>query len=146
MLHDVFIVTVSADSYLISHSSALDHPAPLEKFLPPFRLRSRVRIRDVTADHDVWTLWGMPRDQAGLPVRSWRFGSGGAAEAVWEWPSGIPELELGDGQNGCWDLRAGIENIGVHLIATKGTLRGSHSQDRTHCSWRPRRGQGSVST
>ena len=39
VLHDVFCVPSARNKYLISYESGPEHPAPLAKLLPPFRLR-----------------------------------------------------------------------------------------------------------
>jgi hypothetical protein len=117
----VFIFLRSPDTYLISHDSPSTHPNPLQILLPPFRLRSKVRIKDVSDQWDVYATYGddrqagaeatheLPADHLGAkqPQRLWRFGSGGAAESQWSWPNGVRDLGLAEGEVGCWDLRLG---------------------------------------
>jgi hypothetical protein len=108
-------------TYYIVHETPADHPAPLESTLPPFKLRSKVRIRDVTAEWDVWTSWS---EEAGpLPQRSFKAGSGGGSEAQWTWPDGIRDLRLGEGELGCWDLRAQTSDSGRQMLVPKGKTR-----------------------
>lgn len=113
MLHTSFNFIVSPTRYLITHESS-DHPAPLAEHLTPFRLRSKVRIRDVSDEWDVWAAWG----SAAEGVRRWKFGSGGAAEATWK---NIPPLAVGPAEVGCWDLRAA--GMGAQILVPKGCSR-----------------------
>lgn len=116
VLHTVFIFLRSPDTYLISHDSPSTHPAPLQTLLPPFRLRSKVRIKDVSDQWDVYSTFnddlsdpsGADQNQSPLPQRTWKFGSGGASESQWSWPNGVRDLGLKDDEVGCWDLRAGM--------------------------------------
>lgn len=99
VLHDVFIFPVEKDRYLITHEA--DHPFPLQKYLAPFKLRSKVRFKDVSADWRTWGVWGSNPDPK--PERAWKLGSLGAAEASWSWPNGTAKIA----GIGCWDLRVG---------------------------------------
>jgi folate-binding protein YgfZ len=119
VLHTVFCIPSRPNTYLISHESGAGHIAPLAALLPPFRLRSKIKIRDVSAEWDVWSAWGAEASPA--PSSSWRFGSGGAAERIWSWGEMAP-LGLGDGEVGCWDLRAGFgpAGMGRQLFVPKG--------------------------
>lgn len=112
VLHTVFIFCLP-DRYLIAHESPPNHPAPLAKLLPPFKLRSKVRFADVTDEWDAWAAWGDGHDPQPAPMANWRMGSGGAAERLWTWPNGRAEI---DGV-GTWDLRAGL---GKQLLLPKG--------------------------
>lgn len=94
----------STPTYYILHETPSDHPAPLDQILPPFKLRSRVKIRDVSPEWDVWAAWG--KGGGPDPLRTFRLGSGGAAEAQWSWPDGMKALNLSEKELGCWDLRA----------------------------------------
>jgi hypothetical protein len=125
VLHTVFILpiqTAKVPTYLITHSSPTTHPSPLADLLPPFKLRSKVRIRDVSDQWDVCSAWG--DDAQGGPTRTWRFGSGGAAESVWSW-KGAPENLSSEDEYGCWDLRAGFgsQGMGKHILIPKGKSR-----------------------
>ncbi|KAK8844683.1 hypothetical protein IAR55_006532 [Kwoniella newhampshirensis] len=122
----------SPPSYLISHESPSVHPAPLQSLLPPFRLRAKVKIRDVSSEWDAWSAWGSSSSSSSTegvaegsdgtrPIRSWRMGSGGAAESQWVWEDGrVGDLGLGDGEVGSWDLRAGWGSMGRQLLVPKG--------------------------
>ncbi|KAK6904814.1 mitochondrial protein [Kwoniella mangroviensis CBS 8886] len=120
-------------SYLITHESPIVHPAKLEEFLPPFKLRAKVRIRDVS---DQWDLYSAYASTSSLekgkgPERNWKFGSGGAAESQWSWKDGVQDMELKENEVGCWDLRAGWgqDGLGRQVLVPKGdkpSLASSH--------------------
>lgn len=109
---------------MISHESPPDHLAPLQTLLPPFKLRSKVRIRDVSSEWDTWAAWGDNVAAEGAqPTRVWRPGSGGANESQWSWPDGVRDIGVAESEVGCWDLRAGM---GMRQILTpKGQRRES---------------------
>ncbi|CAK9779781.1 Aminomethyltransferase folate-binding domain-containing protein [Cutaneotrichosporon oleaginosum] len=112
VLHTVFCIPSKPNTYLISHESGPGHIAPLATLLPPFRLRSKIKIRDVTDEWDVWSAWG-GEAPAPAPTSTWRFGSGGAAERIWSWEGEMAPLGLADAEVGCWDLRAGFGPAGM---------------------------------
>lgn len=125
-MHTVFSVPSKANTYLISHEAG--HPSPLDKLLPPFRLRSKVRFKDVSEEWDVWSAWGSDgvySAESPQPLESWRFGSGGAAERVWTWENGVAPLGISDAEVGCWDLRAGwgAAGMGRRVFVPKGQKR-----------------------
>jgi folate-binding Fe-S cluster repair protein YgfZ len=123
VLHTAFIFLPRPDTYLISHESPPDHPAPLHKLLPPFRLRSKVRIKDVSSEWTAWSAWG--RDMAGpAPRRIWKFGSGGAAESHWEWDT-VRDTSVASDEVACWDLRAGFgrHSMGRQMLVPRGQQR-----------------------
>ncbi|WVQ82624.1 hypothetical protein IAT38_004756 [Cryptococcus sp. DSM 104549] len=131
VLHTAFIFPGPNSSYLITHESPADHPAPLNTLLPPFRLRSKVRIRDVTEQWDAWSAWGDSLEDTLRPTRTWKIGSGGAAESHWSWDGGVRDVGTSKDERGCWDLRAGWYNMGRQLVVPKGTkptLASSHDQ------------------
>ncbi|KIR51014.1 mitochondrial protein [Cryptococcus gattii Ru294] len=135
VLHTAFIFPRSKNSYLITHESPEDHPAPLLSLLPPFKLRSKVRIKDVTNQWDAWSAWGSDLQGGPHPIRTWKMGSGGASESHWDWEGGIRDLGLRDDEAGCWDLRAGWPRMGRQLLVPKGekpSLATSHDLGNVH--------------
>ncbi|WWD22769.1 hypothetical protein CI109_107262 [Kwoniella shandongensis] len=121
----------SQQKYLISHESGADHPAPLQSLLPPFRLRAKVKIRDVSSEWDAWSAYGEEGlGEGSRPIRNWRLGSGGAAESQWVWEDGkVRDLGLAEGEVGSWDLRAGWGGMGRQLLIPRGkkpSLTSSH--------------------
>jgi hypothetical protein len=131
ILHSVFSVPTKPGTYLIAHERTSPELAtPLHTLLPPFRLRSKVRFKDVTSEWDVWAAWGHDEGVASGPAPSatWRFGSGGAAERLWSWEGGaggVAPLGVSATEAGCWDLRAGwgAEGMGRKLFVPKGEKR-----------------------
>ena len=127
MIYTAFIIPVknSTPTYLVSYAASPpdSETLPLAKLLAPFRLRSKVKIRDVSTAYDVYGAWG-PHESGLDPERSWKFGSGGAAEVSWTWRNGARPVELGTDEIGCWDLRAGFQGgMGRHVIVPKGKTR-----------------------
>ncbi|KAH0840006.1 hypothetical protein J3R83DRAFT_968 [Lanmaoa asiatica] len=83
VLHDVFLFTSPASpspTYLIDHDPSPSESPPLLSLLKRFVLRSKVRIRDVTQEWDVWAAWGGPSQ---AQQRSWHWAASGAVEPVW---------------------------------------------------------------
>ncbi|ODN89617.1 mitochondrial protein [Cryptococcus wingfieldii CBS 7118] len=129
VLHPVFIFPRSPNSYLIAHESPPHHPAPLPALLPPFKLRSKVRIKDVSEQWDAWSAWQDTVPEGPSPLRTWKMGSGGAAESRWDWQDGIRTVGLSEQEVGCWDLRAGWNSMGRQILVPKGqspSLSSSH--------------------
>ncbi|WVW81387.1 hypothetical protein I302_103379 [Kwoniella bestiolae CBS 10118] len=126
-------------SYLISHESPEGHPAPLQDVLPPFKLRAKVRIKDVSDQWDLYSAYASTsgKGKGKRPMRNWKFGSGGAAESQWSWENGeVADLGLGEGEIGCWDLRGGWgeEGMGRQVLVPRGdkpSLTSSHDLTST---------------
>ncbi|KIJ56546.1 hypothetical protein M422DRAFT_773340 [Sphaerobolus stellatus SS14] len=76
------------DGYIIEYDARPSKAPPLVSILKRYVLRSKVKIRDVSDEWDVWAAWGIsdkPDD------RKWRWSRSGAVEPVWEtkeWPWG----------------------------------------------------------
>lgn len=125
VLHDVFIVPVQkakVPTYLIIHDS--ENPISLVEHMKPFKLRSKVRIRDASSDWDVWSAWErlmFSAPSGSLAQRKFVFGSGGAAEAQWSWPDGVRPLDIAEGELGCWDLRADFSSMRRQLLVPSGS-------------------------
>lgn len=79
-------------------------------------------MRDVSSEWDVWSAFG-GADHDKKPTRTFKLGSGGAAEAQWFWPNGL--ADIGPDEIGCWDLRAGFgpHSMGRKVLVTKGKIR-----------------------
>lgn len=128
VLHTAFIfpstILNGSQTYLITHDSSSNHPHPLHILLPPFKLRSKVRIKDVSDEWEVWSAWSS-EPGGPLPARTWKLGSGGAAECTWQWGSDIASVHAGEGELGCWDLRAGYgpNGLGKQLLVPRGLRR-----------------------
>jgi folate-binding Fe-S cluster repair protein YgfZ len=94
VLYDVFIYAKSP-GYLIEYDSCSSSGPPLLALLKRYILRSKVKLRDVSDEYDVWAAWGRD-EEAG---RKWHWSRSGAVEPVWNadnWPWGTEEAELND--------------------------------------------------
>ena len=82
--------------------------------LKRFVLRSKVRIRDVTEEWDVWAAWGSPQTEQ----RSWNWAESGAVEPVWHdadpWPWGTEHGVIRDRR---------APGMGHRLLVRKGDKR-----------------------
>ena len=62
---------------------------PLLPMLKRFRLRSKVKIVDVSDQYDVWASWGSEQSRSWETERQWGFARSGVAEPQWD-PSESP--------------------------------------------------------
>ncbi|KAL4075918.1 hypothetical protein V8B97DRAFT_2001929 [Scleroderma yunnanense] len=98
VIHDVFLYTPAPQTtptYLIEYDGSPCESQPLLNILKRYVLRSKVRIRDVTQEWDIWAAWGTdPSSIAtqGNEQREWEWARSGAVEPVWrnstQWPWG----------------------------------------------------------
>ncbi|EIN10687.1 Aminomethyltransferase folate-binding domain-containing protein [Punctularia strigosozonata HHB-11173 SS5] len=130
VMYDVFIYTrtdpTGKPSYLIEYDARESEAPPLLPMLKRYVLRSKVKIRDVTEEYDVWSAWGSEQSDshAPEPKKKWSWAPSGAVEPVWdaseEWPWGHEDLALND---------ARAPGMGRRQLVTKGELpkeRSSH--------------------
>lgn len=83
-------------------------------------LRSKVRLRDVSEEWKVWTVWGgSPGNSASR--REWRWGRSGAAEPIYAEGEHLLGTEYPEGTIGTNDLRA--PNMGERLLVRTGDIR-----------------------
>jgi folate-binding Fe-S cluster repair protein YgfZ len=65
--------------------------------LKRYVLRSKVKLRDVSNEYDIWAVWG---DSEAETERKWSWAGSGAVEPDWsgesEWPWGMDEREVRD--------------------------------------------------
>lgn len=106
-MYDVFVHTTrdakSQPAYLLEYCplspNSVESGVPeLLQMLKRHVLRSKVRIRDVTMEHDVWAAWGNSHSWDS-PVRQWSWARSGVAEPVWEakeWPWGSEDMLIRD--------------------------------------------------
>ncbi|KIJ69985.1 hypothetical protein HYDPIDRAFT_78408 [Hydnomerulius pinastri MD-312] len=115
VLHDVFLYTsasATVPTYLIEHDSTTSESQPLLSSLKRFLLRSKVRIRDVTEEWDIWAAWG---EGNGVEQREWDWATSGAVEPVWRNPTDWP---WGTQHGVILDRRA--PGMGRRMIVRKG--------------------------
>jgi hypothetical protein len=121
-MYDVFLYTTPKnDGYLLEYdtrtSSHPDVPS-LPSYLQRHVLRSKVKIRDVTEEYDIWSSWGSERDSEFELPRKWIWERSGAVEPDWKhetlWPWGT--------MNGVIYDRRGV-GMGRRLLVRKGERR-----------------------
>ncbi|KAF8609332.1 Aminomethyltransferase folate-binding domain-containing protein [Ceratobasidium sp. AG-I] len=86
VLYDVFIYPYTTDGrpgFLIDFDSRASEATPLLSSLKRHVLRSKVRIRDVSEEWKVWSIWGDSAQDIGTSSREWRWGRSGAAEPLY---------------------------------------------------------------
>lgn len=122
ILHDTFIYPhPPTKSFLIDYPTPSVLSPPLRDHLRKFVLRSKVGIKDVSDQYDVWAAWGHP-DELELELggkRKWKFGNGETAELNWE-PEPL-RWEVSEGEVGGWDSRA--PGMGWRGLVAKGDKR-----------------------
>lgn len=84
--------------------------------LKRYVLRSKVKLRDVSEEYDVWAAWGSEREKAWESSRHWDYSRSGAVEPVWsgEAPWGTVAGPLRD--------RRGV-GMGSRALSRKGDRR-----------------------
>ncbi|THV08625.1 Aminomethyltransferase folate-binding domain-containing protein [Dendrothele bispora CBS 962.96] len=106
VLYDLLIYTeASTDGrpkYLIEYDSRASDGPSLHDLLKRYVLRAKVKIRDVSAEYDVWAAWGSKETSSpGSSIPQWMFASSGAIEPVWanaseQWPWGSEDRMIRD--------------------------------------------------
>ncbi|THH12631.1 hypothetical protein EW146_g7514 [Bondarzewia mesenterica] len=107
VLYDVFVYTRDAGghpAYFLEYdsrvaSSSSDVPGLLG-YLKRHVLRSNVRVRDATEEHDVWAAWGNEPIASWDGLRRWNVAQSGAIEPQWDkqnqWPWGTEDEVIRD--------------------------------------------------
>ncbi|KAI4526092.1 Aminomethyltransferase folate-binding domain-containing protein [Schizophyllum commune Loenen D] len=131
VLHDAFVYTTTdptsgAKGYVVEYDT---RPGELSTALPDllkrYILRSKVKLRDVTNEYDVWQAWGSPQAERFWDhERRWAFAKSGAVEPAWDvlnaWPWGTWDLAL-------HDRRA--PGMGTRMLVRKGDKRTEAASD-----------------
>ncbi|KAJ7228728.1 Aminomethyltransferase folate-binding domain-containing protein [Mycena pura] len=103
VLYDIFVYTrtnqTGQQGYLIDYDSRPSEAPPLLDLLKRYILRSRVKVRDVSDEYDIWAVWGPSTEEK--IERHWKWAEhSGVAEPVWnsadEWPWGSKDEEIND--------------------------------------------------
>ncbi|KAG7097030.1 hypothetical protein E1B28_004423 [Marasmius oreades] len=86
--------------YLLEYDARPSEAGPLHDILKRFVLRSKVKIRDVTSEYDVWAAWNSQEASVATP-NDWRFAQSGAIEPIYpateeNWPWGRKDHVLVD--------------------------------------------------
>ncbi|KAI0722962.1 Aminomethyltransferase folate-binding domain-containing protein [Earliella scabrosa] len=104
VLHDIFLwahtTPAGRQGYLIEYDGQPSEAPPLMPMLKRYVLRSKVKLRDVTEEYDVWAAWGSEKEKSWETERTWDFARSGVIEPVWdkdgEWPWGSTQGLLRD--------------------------------------------------
>ncbi|KAM6495944.1 Aminomethyltransferase folate-binding domain containing protein [Amanita muscaria] len=122
VLYDVFLYTntddvTSQQGYLVEYDSRPSDAPSLLPMLKKYVLRSKVRIRDVTEQYDVWASWGSPLDcPRDTFAREWRWAPSGAVEPVWN--TADTESPWGSDDYSLLDRRA--VGLGTRFLVKRG--------------------------
>ncbi|KDR83811.1 hypothetical protein GALMADRAFT_236209 [Galerina marginata CBS 339.88] len=99
VLYDIFLYATTNGHFLEFDSRTSEAP-PLLSYLKRHVLRSKVKVRSVTEEYDVWAAWGSSEDHAWETNRRWNWARSGAIEPVWtgstEWPWGAQDCVIRD--------------------------------------------------
>ncbi|QRV76499.1 glycine cleavage system T protein [Ceratobasidium sp. AG-Ba] len=120
VLYDVFIYPCTTDGrpgFLIDFDSRSSEATPLITMLKRHILRSKVRVRDVSEEWNVWAVWGGALG-SNIPHREWRWGRSGASEPVYAEGEHLLGPEYTRDTIGARDLRA--PNMGERLLVRSG--------------------------
>jgi transferase CAF17, mitochondrial len=114
---------------MIEFDSRPSSAPPLLDLLKRYVLRSKVKVKDVSDQWDVWAAWGT---EARPDDRRWRWSGSGAVEPVWPpdvWP-------WGGSQDTCSLLDRRAQGMGKRLLVPKGdTRRSCQPYERQHYSF-----------
>jgi len=98
VLYDAFVHSYTSSEgkkgYLLEYDARSSEAPPLLSMLKRYVLRSRVRLRDVSDEYDVWAAWGTGNDRSWETERAWGSSRSGVVEPVWNhsatssWPWG----------------------------------------------------------
>lgn len=85
--------------------------------LKKYVLRSKVKLRDVSEEYDVWAAWGSEDVESNI-ARKWSWARSGAVEPDWsaeaEWPWGKDDRRLNDRR---------APGMGARILVRKGDRR-----------------------
>lgn len=131
VLYDVFIYTSTSPdgkpSYLIDYDSRESAAPPLLPMLKRYVLRSKVKLRDVSEEYDVWAAWGSDSGKDSVEGRKWSWARSGAVEPDWsgetEWPWGKEDKRIRD--------RRAV-GMGERLLVRKGDRRALFETSRLY--------------
>lgn len=126
-MYDTFLYATS-DGFILEYDSKASSPdgPSLLPYLKRHILRSKVKVRSVTEEYDVWASWNSSKDHSWETPRQWQFERSGSIEPVW------PQDEAclwGSTEGIIHDRRA--VGMGRRLLVRKGDARELYS--RTPC-------------
>lgn len=122
VLYDVFIYPYTTDGrpgYLIDYDNRPSDATPLLSLLKRHVLRSKVRLRDVSDEWNVWGVWDPASHRVAVPTtREWRPGRSGAMEPLYADDEHHLGAEYHPESIGTKDLRA--PGMGDRLLVRAG--------------------------
>ena len=126
ILYDVFLYSNAATDdkpgYLIEYDSRPSEAQPLLQMLKRHLLRSKIRLRDVTEEYDIWTAWSTDQLARDLDVgeRRWDCHPTGVVEPYFEGSGSV--LHRWGSWPGPFIDRRGV-GLGQRIIARRGAKR-----------------------
>lgn len=117
VMYDIFLYATS-EGYLLEYDARASEAPPLLAYMKRHVLRSKVKIRSVSDELDVWSAWGSETDQNLETQRDWLWARSGAVEPVWTGSSNWP---WGSQSHVIHDRRA--VGMGRRLLVRKGDMR-----------------------
>ncbi|KIM46253.1 hypothetical protein M413DRAFT_441333 [Hebeloma cylindrosporum] len=115
VMYDVFLYAAT-NGYFLEYDSRASEAPPLLSYLKRHVLRSKVKIRNMADEYDIWAAWGSSEDTQWETGRQWDWARSGAIEPVWnathDWPWGTREGIIHD--------RRAV-GMGSRLLVKKGT-------------------------
>lgn len=125
VLYDVFIYPHLSDGrpgYLVDYDNRVSSASPLLPLLKRHVLRSRVGLRDVSDEWQVWSVWEPMVREGNISItRDWRQGRSGAMEPLYTKDEHQLGGEYPRGTIGTRDLRA--PGMGDRLLVHTGEKR-----------------------
>ncbi|KAF8742250.1 Aminomethyltransferase folate-binding protein, partial [Rhizoctonia solani] len=122
VLYDAFIYPYSSDGrpgYLIDYDNRSSEATPILSLLKRHVLRSKVRVRDVSDEWKVWSVWNNASQESSFPTtREWRAGRSGAMEPLYAENEYRLDAEYSQNIIGTRDLRA--PGMGDRLLVRAG--------------------------
>ena len=123
VLHDVFVWTQETPKgtpqYIVEYDASPSEAPPLLPMLKRHVLRSKVKLRDVSEEYDVWAAFGPSESFPEWETeRQWTFARSGVVEPVWSDASVLP---WGWSRGLLRDRRA--VGMGERLLVRKGDRR-----------------------
>lgn len=121
VLYDVLVYTrrVPEHQFLLEYDSRTSSDTPsLLTWLKKFVLRSKVKVRDVSHEYDIWAVWNSSTSRIWDTERRWQSTTSGVLEQIWDYEQDWP---WGTGDEALHDRRS--IGMGERLLIRKGSKR-----------------------
>ena len=124
-MHDIFVwsqeTPKGTPEYIVEYDARPSEAPPLLQTLKRHILRSRVKLRDVSEEYDVWAAFGPSESRAAWDIpHDWSFAQSGVVEPLWN-----------EGDLPSWGSERGVlrdrraHGLGERLLVRKGDRRKS---------------------